>query len=471
MKRRLALSGALLLAVGLAALWLLTRPPLWVKWERRTITDASRTVTLRHRRVTVAENNAALWQSEDGVLVQDVLWEDIDHDDQPELLLLCWRRGKYGDSRPFWVEEDENSWSQHIFIYDWLDGTAKPIWMASDLGREVVSWSFSPRERLILTDRAGTQTAWDWQTWGLTNIPAATLTFAAVGDNLIHRAIYHYAIRSEDGCFDGIFDGIREELEQYDVTSLNQETPFVEEEGDYGDYPRFGTPIQVGEAVAKAGFSVVSCATNHMLDRGAEGLERTAAFFADSGITCVGIQSAGDGAYRPYELLEQNGIRCALFSYTALTNCPVPEETPWVLHTLWDEEQVRADLAQGRQEADVCIVYVHWGTEYAAEPDETQLHWAQVFADCGVDVVIGTHPHVLQPVQWLTGADGHETLVYYSLGNYISAQTDPACQTGGLAYFTITKQNAQCQITDHGLKQVQTRQENGRYRTEVVDDE
>lgn len=468
MRRRLALAAALLLAAGLAALWLLTRPPLWVKWERKALSGGSLTITLQGRRVTVAEENAVLWQSEDGILVQDVLWEDIDHDDEPELLLLCWRRGKYGDSRPFWVEEDDDSWSQHIFLYDWLDGTAKPIWMASELGREVVRWSFSPRDRLLLTDREGEQTAWDWQTWGLTSIPAATLTFAAVGDNLIHRPIYHYAMRREGGCFDGIFDGIREELAGYDVTSINQETPFVEDEGDYADYPRFGTPIQVGEAIAKAGFTVVSCATNHMLDQGVEGLERTAAFLRESGLTCVGIGQSGGS---PYELLEKNGIRCALFSYTALTNCPIPEETPWALHTLWDEEQVRRELAQGRGEADVCIVYVHWGTEYAAEPDESQRRWAQIFADCGVDVVIGTHPHVLQPVQWVTGADGHETLVYYSLGNYISAQTDPACQTGGLAYFTVEKKNGSCRITESGMKQVTTRQENGCYRTELEEND
>lgn len=414
----------------------------------------------------MTEDEVICWQSEDGIPVQDVLWEDIDHDDEPELLLLCWRRGKYGNSRPFWAEEDDNSWSQHIFIYDWDGAKMKPIWMASDLGREVVQWNFSQWDRLLLTDRNGTQTAWDWDTWGLTNIPAATLSFAAVGDNLIHRPIYHDAFQSFDGCFDSIFEGVQDELSQYDVTSINQETPYVVDRGDYSDYPRFGTPIQVGQAVADAGFSVVTCATNHMMDQGVKGLDRTADFFAGTDVICVGIQNSEEQAYRPYEILEQNGIRCALFSYTEWSNCGTSESAPFSLHLL-DEEQVRQDLLQGAREADVCIVYVHWGDEYAAEPNETQKRWAKVFADCGVDVVIGTHPHVLQPVEWVSGSDGNETLVYYSLGNYISAQTEPACTVGGLAWYTIVKENGSCHIAEYGLKQVITEEDHGHYTTRI----
>ena len=96
------------------------------------------------------------------------------------------------------------------------------------------------------------------------------------------------------------------------------------------------------------------------------------------------------------------------------------------------------------------------------------MHWAEVFAQCGVDVVIGTHPHVVQPMQWVAGENGHETLVYYSLGNYISAQTDPACQMGGLAFFTVEMQNGQCQVRDYGMKYLLTSQDNGHYTTSLL---
>jgi len=477
MKRKIwllitGLTAALLIATALL-LHLGYLLPTWIVWVRAEIVceeaGEPERIILRNRRVSVLQDGETVWQSDAGVNVQSVLWEDIDHDDAPELMLLCWKRGRYGDSRPFWVTEDEKTWSQHIYLYDWTDGEIRPIWMASDLGREVETWTFHHRNRLLLTDRHGETTAWDWVTWGLSEVQPTTLTFAAVGDNLIHRPIYDYAFRQLDGSFDHLFAGVQEELNRYDVTSINQETIYVEERGDYSDYPRFGTPIEVGEAVVNAGFSIISCATNHALDKGVEAIDRTVNFYRQADVTCAGIQHSQDGAYRPYEIFEKNGIRCAVFSYTEFTNgLPVPEDTSYVLHPLDDEERIRQDLKAGREDADFCIVYVHWGEEYQEQPNEAQRYWAQVFADCGADVVIGTHPHVLQPVDWITGANGKETLVYYSLGNFISAQTEPACTIGGLAYYTVVKENGVCRIADYGLKKMITENENGYYTTKLL---
>ena len=479
MKRKIWLLITALCLIGLGVAGILLHRgyllPVWIKWESKEIVceedGMPDKIILQNRRVTVLQDGDLVWQSENGVWVQDVLWEDIDHDSEKELMLLCWKRGRYGSSRPFWVTEDEQTWSQHIFLYDWQEGEIRPIWMASDLGLEVENWSFHERNRLLLTDRTGETSAWDWITWGLSHVKPTTLTFAAVGDNLIHRPIYEYALRHFGGNFDDLFTCMQEELDQYDVTSINQETIYVEERADYSDYPRFGTPIEVGEAVVNAGFSVVSCATNHALDQGVEAIDRTVDFYREADVICAGIQHSEDGTYRPYEILERNGICCAVFSYTQFTNgLPVPEETPYVLHTLDDEQQVRQDLKAGREKADLCIVYVHWGTEYAETTDESQKYWAKVFADCGADVVIGTHPHVLQPVEWVTGVNGNETLVYYSLGNYISAQTDPACTIGGLAYFTAMKENGKCRIADYGLKKLVTQHENGHYFTKLLEE-
>ena len=228
----------------------------------------------------------------------------------------------------------------------------------------------------------------------------------------------------------------------------------------------FGTPAEAGEAILAAGFDVVSCASNHALDKGTGAIDRTAALYREAGVLCPGIQPVSDGSYQPYVLLERGGITCALLSYTQSTNGhALPEEAPYVLHTLDDEDQVRRDLAAAGAAADFVLVFVHWGTEYAAEPDEFQLRWASLFADCGVDVVLGTHPHVLQRWEWVAGEGGHRTLVYYSLGNFISAQTDEACRRGGLACFTLSRVGERCTVTDWGLKTVVTREENGLYTT------
>ena len=124
-------------------------------------------IELTQKKVKVYIDNEVIWRSPEHVLVQDFLWCDIDHDHEDELLLLCWRIGRYGDARPFWVEDDEHTWSQHIYIYDWRNQEIHPIWMASDIGMDVVSWRFDPKERLVITEKSGRTTGWDWISWGL----------------------------------------------------------------------------------------------------------------------------------------------------------------------------------------------------------------------------------------------------------------------------------------------------------------
>lgn len=180
MKRRICLgiaAGACLLVF--AAFVLLLRNgsilPVWISWETVQIqcqpgVGEPEKIVLERRTVTVFDQGEAVWQSDREIRVQDVLWGDIDHDGAKELMLLCWKRGRYGDSRPFWVVEDEKSWSQHIYLYDWTDGEIRPIWMASDIGMDAVSWSFGESSRLVITDRNGTQSAWDWLSWGLSGL-------------------------------------------------------------------------------------------------------------------------------------------------------------------------------------------------------------------------------------------------------------------------------------------------------------
>lgn len=184
MKRRIWLgiaAGICLLAC--AAWFLLSRSghllPSWISWETAQLSCRPEAgepdqIVLERRTATVFHQGEAVWQSDREVRVQDVLWGDIDHDGAKELMLLCWKRGRYGDSRPFWVTEDETTWSQHIYLYDWTDGEIRPIWMASNIGMDAVSWSFDETSRLVITDRSGTQSAWDWISWGLSSLGSPT---------------------------------------------------------------------------------------------------------------------------------------------------------------------------------------------------------------------------------------------------------------------------------------------------------
>lgn len=125
--------------------------------------------TLTDRHLQVKKDEELVWETTSKIKVQDFLWCDINHDGADELLLLCWRIGRYGDARPFWVDRDEHAWSQHIYIYEWRaeSETIYPLWMASDIGMDVVSWSFDEDERLLITETSGRQTSWDWVSWGL----------------------------------------------------------------------------------------------------------------------------------------------------------------------------------------------------------------------------------------------------------------------------------------------------------------
>ncbi len=430
--------------------------PRWIMWTEETFQDATGRyeVRLSNRRVTVTQDGISIWTSPDGIKVQRALSCDIDNDRQDELVLLCWKVGRYGNSRPFWVESDEKKWSQHIFVYEYAQDGLRPKWMSSYIGKDLADISAYRRAdssgRLLFTDLSGSSTVWFWDSWGFT-LEDAAVSFTAFGDNLIHEPLYRYGLQN-GGNFDFLFENLAEEISGSDVAVINQETPLVDDPALYGDYPRFGTPLEVGQAIADAGFDLVTCATNHALDRGIYGINLTKQYFDDHGVTCLGIQSQEESDYQPYEIIMKKGIRFALLNYTYGTNgIKIPEETPHAVHLLTDEDKITSDIKIARAEADIVILFVHWGTENSTQPDEDQQRWTQVFLDSGVDVVIGTHPHALQPYEVLTAEDGHEMLVYYSIGNYISAQSEPTSTKGGMAKFTISPTASGYKITEYSL--------------------
>ena len=266
------------------------------------------------------------------------------------------------------------------------------------------------------------------------------VTFVAVGDNLLHMPIVRYGQRNGIG-YDFLFTNILPKLQVADLAVINQETPLIADPSRYHGYPMFGSPVQVADAIAAAGFDIVTCATNHSLDQGLDGVRDTiAAFSAHSDmLTYLGMHDSPEDA-ATIRVVDCNGIRFALLNYTYGTNgIPLPSSAPWCVDTFQDETRVITQLQQARSMADVVIVFAHWGTEYAYEPDSFQQKWTSIFLAQGVDVVVGGHPHVVQPCRMLTREDGHSMLVYYSLGNYVSCQDEKPRLLGGMAEFTFSK--------------------------------
>ena len=267
----------------------------------------------------------------------------------------------------------------------------------------------------------------------ITPVPTA-VTLASAGDNLIHSPIYK-SVRTRDGGYDftPIYSEVRDVISSADVATVNQETPLGEE--NFSGYPKFCSPRQVGDALAWAGFDVISIANNHMLDRGDAGLEYTKNYLSSAVEAVVGYDR------ETVAVVERGGIKLGFIAFTYSTNCDGYSDIPRL-----SEENVRALCEKARPMCDVLICSVHFGDEFDSgeyvghfEPTDSQKAYAALLAGCGVDIILGSHPHVLQRIEWLE-CDGHRTICAYSLGNFLSNMRYGVQMLGGIFRVCISKQ-------------------------------
>lgn len=277
----------------------------------------------------------------------------------------------------------------------------------------------------------------------------AKVTIVAVGDNLIHNTLIA-AGEQEDGTLDytSLYANIKPDIEKADIAIIDQETILGGSEFEYTGYPIFNSPWEIGDAAIDAGFDIFNCATNHTLDKGWAGIENEIEYFSTKeGVVRLGV-NANEQEYNQITYYEKNGITFSLLNYTYGTNgIPLPEDKPWCVNML-DKDKVTADIKEARANSDVVMVFPHWGTENSHDVSDYQKEYTQLFYDLGVDIVIGCHPHVLQPVEWITSEDSdHKMLVYYSLGNFISHQIELDQLCGGIAQLTVERKDGKISIT------------------------
>ena len=282
------------------------------------------------------------------------------------------------------------------------------------------------------------------------------VTIVAVGDNLIHNTLID-AGEQGDGSRD--YNSFYEEISPYiksaDIAIINQETMLGGKSFEYAGYPNFNTPWEVGDAAINAGFDIFTCATNHSMDIGTAGIEKELEYFSKHPeVTHIGT-NANEEEYNAITYYEKNGIKFALLNYTYGTNgIPVPENKYYCVNLL-KKDKVKKDIAAARKNADVVIVFPHWGTENSHDTNEQQKEYNKIFSDLGVDIVIGTHPHVLQPVEWIENEEtGKKMLVYYSIGNFISHQVNLNQMVGGMAEITVERKGGEIKITNAKLAPV-----------------
>ncbi|MBP1964380.1 CapA family protein [Paenibacillus aceris] len=265
------------------------------------------------------------------------------------------------------------------------------------------------------------------------------VTLAAIGDVLIHSEVYQDA-KQKDGTyhFSGMFESVQRYLREPDLLVANQETMIGGKELRLSGYPSFNSPHEVGDALKKAGVDLVTVANNHTLDRGEKVIQSALSYWDRLGIPYTGSFKSQEDQSQ-IRTLTKNNITFSFLSYSYGTNgIPHPKGKAYLINRI-EVTQIENDVEIAKRISDVIVVAMHWGTEYESLPNENQKFLAQKLADLGVHIVIGNHPHVLQPPAWVTGKNGNKTLVLYSLGNFISAQGGLAKRVGGMAAIDVIK--------------------------------
>ena len=319
--------------------------------------------------------------------------------------------------------------------------------------------------------------------------PTPEITLLMVGDILLHTPVAESGLQ-ENGSYDfsAVFAHTREDILEADLALVNQEVILGGTELGISGYPTFNAPYELGDALVDSGFDVVLHATNHALDKGGKGIINCLGFWENSypHIAVLGIHDSADDQNEIY-VYEQDGIRIAILNYTYGTNgIPLPQGMDYAVDLLLDLDRIAEDLKRAEEMADFTIVCPHWGTEYRLTQDANQELLAQFFWENGADLVLGTHPHVIEPVAWVT-ASGIQTcdleeqdgflrgtdiqdgaLVYYSLGNFVNWTSGTGegvanRMTGGMAKVTLgLDADGNVVIKEYGVEPVICHVEEGR---------
>lgn len=289
------------------------------------------------------------------------------------------------------------------------------------------------------------------------------VSFYGAGDNLIHNCLYWQADRHAPGeayDFTHMYQMVAEDIASADIAYLNQETILGGTELGLSSYPMFNSPQEVGRDMISLGFDVFSHATNHAFDKGEAGLRNTYQFYQGKDVLMVGIYNRQEDRIR---VLEKNGIKIAFLNYTYSTNgLSIPDSSLYYA-PIAEEEMMVSDIQEASKVADFVVCLLHWGEENQSTPNQLQKEHAKLLSEAGCDVIVGTHSHCIQPVEFVG-----DTLVVYSLGNYISAQNGPKNMVGGTIRFELVLKGTEKSIENVSFQPVITQYEAGYSNIRVI---
>lgn len=294
------------------------------------------------------------------------------------------------------------------------------------------------------------------------------VTFCAVGDNLMNQNLLDLVYSwNDDGTYDfsPLYREIEDDVAGYDVAFINQETTLGgTDQFDYSGYPSYNTPDSMADAVEDAGFRVVTANTNHTYDTWVASIEHALGVWAEhDNVLLIGSYASAEDAAK-VQMVECNGLRIAFLSYSYGQNGYELSDLPndyYAVPIPSSQEELAADVAAAREVADVVVVYLHDGVEYTHEPSEEQRSFAQWCADEGVDLMIGSHCHWIQSMEWITrgedaeGVDnnpddsGNQMLAVYGLGDFLSGyHNNPECVLSGMFSCTFVRKGDTVHVED-----------------------
>lgn len=310
-----------------------------------------------------------------------------------------------------------------------------------------------------------------------------TVVLRMVGDCIVNKPIYEASKKSNDTYdFTKLFDNVLNDISSADIALINQETIFASEPSNVSSSPYFGSPIELGEAEIKAGFDIVNHATNHVLDKGLIGVNDTLNFWKEhEDVRALGIHESdveSDIAY-----VQKNNIKFAFLNYTYNVSDfdDKLNNNSYILDRLTDDD-VEENLIDAKNNSDIVIAILHIGDEYSYKPTEYVIEQVDRFIDNGADIVICSHPHIVQPYEIRETDNKNKGVVYYSLGNFMSNQDTIDRILGGMAEISITKElkdkggdindpnNWETKVEEYNLIPLVTHQQEGYYSTYRLDE-
>lgn len=288
------------------------------------------------------------------------------------------------------------------------------------------------------------------------------ITVIAAGDVMFHMPQVKSAYTGSGYNFDAPFSDIKKVISSSDIATANLETT-INPLKKLSGYPHFNSPPEVLDGLKYAGFNVLTTANNHCMDTGASGILNTVKEIKKRGMNPVGTGAADT---EKFVIIEKNGIRVGMLSYTYGTNYSL---APSGMVNYVNVNKIKNDIDAVKKKSDFIIVFVHYGNEYVRKPEEAEISLFRKIADFGADCVIGGHPHVARGYE-LYDANGKKVLIAYSLGNLLSSQKDKYTDIGLIAKLNITKENDEIKLESYEMLPVYNYKyyENKKYMNKLI---